>query len=214
MILLHRLLKILLLSFFPARGSSLVKCFLLSLIFELVLSTLKVANLHGILNLHQQVSLRRRIFNQSIWFDVFLATLLYATASASCFYLTIYALRSLGFADHQFTVVSRKTALYISFATYQITFFVCVVPAYAIFTRVAASLNPFPISHSQAIRHMDIKSAWLGLSWSTLFNLLEVQFPVFCLELLAVLCMGLFALVYIPEKGYGEAGLLFVKYFG
>lgn len=213
-IIIHRLLKILLLSLFPAKGSSVAKCFLLSVIFELVLSTFKVANVHAILNLHPQVSLYRRTFNQSMWFDIFPATLLYATASNTCFYLTICALRALGFMDHQFTVVSRKTALYIVLAIYEITYLGGLLPAYAIFLRIAASLNPDQASHSQATRHLSIKGAWLTLSWSTLARLVAMFFSVFFSEFLAVCCMGLFSLIYFPEHRYGEVGLFFIKYFG
>ncbi|OQE07081.1 hypothetical protein PENVUL_c015G10024 [Penicillium vulpinum] len=162
-IVVHRLLKISLLSLFPARGSSVIKCFLLSVISDLTLSTLKVANVHTVLNLHSQVPLHRRIFNQSIWFDIFPATLLYSTAWNSCFYLTIYAIRTLGFLDHEFTMVSREIALYIAFITFGTTYFGAMVPAHAIFIRVAVSVNPLQDNRRQRTRNLDIKGNWESL---------------------------------------------------
>lgn len=214
LMLLHQGLKMFILSLFPAQGSSMVKCFLLSVIFESVLSPLKVAHVHKILNLHPQISLRQRIFNQSIWFDVFPATLLYSTVSSFSFYLIIYALRNLGFVDHEFTIVSRQIALCIVFALYGITHFGGTVPAYAVFMRVAASVDPTHDNPNHATRTMDIKGAWRSLSGSILALPFGVMYLVSVWKFLAAMCMGLFSLIYFPEHRYGEVGLFFAKYFG
>jgi hypothetical protein len=212
-IFLHRLLKGFFLSLFPARGTSITKCFLLSVILDLVLSTLKVANVHTVLNLRSRIPLHRRIFNQSIWFDIFPATLLYSTAWNSCFYLTIYAIRTLGFVDGEFTMVSRDIALYIVFATFGVLYFGTMVPAYAIFVRVAVSVISFQ-ERGQMTRDLSIKGAWEGLSRSTLGMLLGVFHMVFIYEFVAVACILLCSLIYFPEHRYDEVGRFFVKYAG
>ncbi|KAJ5336477.1 uncharacterized protein N7506_004499 [Penicillium brevicompactum] len=217
--LLHQALKMFLISLFPTSGSSLVKCFLLSVIFESVLSPLKVANIQSILNLHPQVSLRRRTLNQSVWFDIFPATLLHSTASSFCFYITVYAIRTLGFVEGEFTSVARKTALYMVFSLYGVTYVGGTVPTYAVFMRVAASVNPTHDSQNHATGTIDIKGAWRSLSWSTLTMLLANMYFVAVLKYVAVMCMALFSIIHFVDhssgySGFRDAGFFFAKYYG
>ncbi|KAJ5437330.1 hypothetical protein N7491_003883 [Penicillium cf. griseofulvum] len=101
-------------------------------------------------------------------------------------------------------MVSRNIALYIVFATFGVLYFGTMVPAYAIFVRVAVSVNLFQDNRRQIARDLSIKSAWEGLSRSTLGMLLGTFYMVFIYEFAAVACVML----------YDEVGRFFVKYGG
>lgn len=93
--ILYCLAKIAILSRVPVKGSSLLYCFLLNIMTELLLSTLKVANVHIIIykldhSRTQIPSLVRYIFSLSIWLRTFPAALLYSICSSVCFYLPLY----------------------------------------------------------------------------------------------------------------------------
>lgn len=192
-----------------------MKCFLVSVICDLALSTLKVANVHAIINKHPQVPLHRRVLNQSTWFDIFPAALLYSTASNLSLYLTMYAIRTLGFLDHDFSDVSRNTALYIVFATATVTYFGAMLPAYAIFIRVAASMEPLQDNaNRQELGYLDIKSAWQSLHEFAFRQFIELFGGIFVIEWVARHVGALFSLLFFPEHRYDEVGLFFIKYAG
>jgi hypothetical protein len=141
--------------------------------------------------------------------------LLYSTAVSATFYSTIYAIRSLGFIDHEFTVVSRDTALYIVFGTYIVLNFGAMVPAYAIFIRVATSMDPSQESDDRRhpTRHLDIKSAYQGMPLSIVGMLFARFYAVLIFEFLGVTFLTFTCLITFPGS-YDEVGRFFVKYAG
>lgn len=104
---------------------------------ELLLSNLKVTNVHAILSQHIRV-LYRRIISRSTSCKTFPATLLYSMASSVCFYIPVYLIKLLGAVDRELEV--SDNIQFTSFvATTAAFYFGAVVPTYAVFIRVAAS---------------------------------------------------------------------------
>lgn len=121
----------------------------------MLLSTLKVANIHAILVEQWHGPLYRCILNRSIWIQSFTATLLYSIVSRVCFYLPFHLICLLGSWGAE--TISETRTFMVVLATTMILYFGAVVP---IFIRVAAPLSP----EQEKFRGQSwgIKSAWNG----------------------------------------------------
>lgn len=211
-VILHRLLKIFFLSLFPSRGPRVEKWFFLSVISDMLLSTLKVANVHTVLNLHRQISLHQRIFNRKIWFDIFQVALLHSIACNVDFYFAVFAILKLGFENHEVTVLSHEISIYyVVFVLYGFTYFGAMVPSYAIFIRLAASMRPFP-EHRYRARNQSIERAWETMPPHDLRLFLKAFHIVFILECAAMGWMMFFCRTYLPTEMHYQLSLMFAKY--
>lgn len=210
-VILHRLLKIFFLSLFPSRGATVERWFFLSVISDMLLSTLRVANVHTVLNLHWQISLHRRIFNWKIWVEIFPVALLHSIASNVDFYFAAFAVLRLGFENHEVILLSQKISIYyVIFFLYGFTYFGAMVPMYAIFIRLAASMRPFPEHRHRARQSME--RAWETMSPRDLRLFLKAFRIVFPLECAAMGWMMFFCRSYVPAQMHDQLGLMFVKY--
>lgn len=102
------------------------------------------------------------------------------------------------------------------FALYGVTYVGGTVPTYAVFMRVAASVNPTHDSQNHPTGTIDIKGAWRSLTWSTLTMLLANMYFVAVLKYVAVMCMALFSIIHFVDhssgySGYRDAGFFFCK---
>lgn len=197
---LHRLVKVFLISRSSTKGSSLLKCSLLNMATELLVSNLKVANVHAILCQHSDIPYYRRTLSWSTWSKTFPAMLLYSIASSICFYLPAYLIQlggelkvseNMQFASAVFTI----TTLY----------FGAVVPAYAIFIRVAASAQNGPMS---------IKTAWQNFPWSARFYFFKSLAEVLVMEIGVSIVLFVFVLAHFHPELHDDVLQFFVKYAG
>ncbi|RAK84491.1 hypothetical protein BO79DRAFT_275559 [Aspergillus costaricaensis CBS 115574] len=204
--LFHRLSKICVISMFPMKDFTPLKCGLLNSTVELLLSYLRVANVLTIMHPHSKThSYSRRIPTWSMWSKTFPSILLYSTASSICFYLPTYLIQLAGALDERLEV--SETVQFISLlGTIMVLYFRLVVPAYAIFIRVTASV--------QRGESMTIRGAWQGFSWSSRVHFFKLLGEVLFLEAGVTVVMGLSVLGLCHPTIHDDVFQLFIKYFG
>lgn len=216
----HRFAKIAILSRFPVKGSSLLNCFFLNILAELLLSTLKVANVHIVISkldhLRTQMSSPFRcIFNVSIWLRTFPATLLCSICSSTCFYLPLYVSRSWydqigrdGRENHDWqlgAIAALIAALY----------FGLVVPSYAVFIRVAGStLRLQRDSKYMVDRDIGLYGAWQSFSWSGRIRFFRLLAEVLVMEISLGFTMCTFAYMLCHPALHSDVARFFAKYAG
>lgn len=183
----------------PTKGSSLLKCALLNITVDSLLSSLKVANIHAILAQRSNLPFYRHISAWTTWSKIFPAFLLYTVTSSTCFYLPVYFITLAGVLE-----VSETTLTIYILATIVILYFGAVIPTYAIFIRVAASTQ----------EDGSIKSAWQGFPWPARLQFFKVLAEVLVLE--TGVCIVLFVLVlaHVHPELYDDVCQLLVRYFG
>lgn len=191
--ILHRLAKIFLLSRFTIKETDFFRLLVLNVAAEMLLSTLKVSNVHTILAQPSQIPFYRRVLSWSVWWKTFPATLLYSTFSSVCFYLTVHMFVQILRSGEGLDGMKRRTTG--TFLVMSIVYFLAVVPTYAIFIRVAAS-----IMHVQAgsiARRTQqtggIKSAWESFHWSDRWSFAGILATVLFLET----CVTLYGYVLV-----------------
>jgi hypothetical protein len=197
--IIHRLVKIFIVSRFPIKGSSLLNCSLLNIAVELLLSNLKLANIRAITTRQSGFPYHRHIPSWSTWSKTFPAILLYSIASSACFYLPIYLVRLLGALE-----VSEDTHIIFILATIVLLYFGAVIPTYAIFIRIAASTQ----------ENGSIKSAWQGFPWPARLQFFKLLGEVFVLETGVCIILFVFVLAHVHPELHDDVCQLFVKYFG
>ena len=202
----HRLAKIYVISMFPMKEFSPLKCALLNLTVELLLSYLRVANVLTILNRHSGThSYSRCIPTWSMCSKTFPSILLYSTASSICFYLPIYLIQLAGALGERLRV--SQTVQFISLlGTIMVLYFGVVVPAYAIFIRVTAS--------ARRGESMTIRGAWQGFSWSSRVHFYKLLGEVLFLEAGVTIVMVLSVFALCHPTVHDDVFRLFVRYFG
>jgi hypothetical protein len=213
----HRLAKIAILSRFSVKGSSLLNCFLLSIMAELLLSTLKVANVHIILSKlsrTQTLSPFRCIFSASIWFRIFPAALLHSICSGTCFYFSLYVSRLLfveigqvGY-DHgwKFGMIAALIAA---------LYFGAVVPSYAVFIRVAGSTIPVQRDSGYLVdKDISIYGAWQSFSSSGRIGFFKLLADVLMMEICLGFAMCVFVLMLFHPAIHSDVARFFAKYAG
>lgn len=199
---IHRLVKVFFISRFSKSGSDLGKCFLLNVMAELLLSNVQVAKVHAILSDTTGIAYRC-LFSWSTWLSPFPAALLYSVASSLCFYIPAYQIKLLGTWEGR-SAVSEEMQFASIVATIAILYFGTVVPAYAVFIRVAASAQGGGI--------LDIKTARQSFPWSA-----RLHFFKLLAEVLAFgVCMSLSLFVLANFHPELHDGILqfFMKYAG
>lgn len=214
MFITHRLVKVFLLSRLSTGSFSLIKCFLLNISTELLLSTLKVANIYVILELKPGIPFYRSIFSRSIWVNTFPASLLYSIASSICFYLPVYAFHQLEPWTED-ARISQETRLAIILAIISILYFGIVVPAYAIFIRVAA--RALPSQDNLKAREnipLTIKSAWQSFTWSARIGFFQILAKVLLLEILFTLFLFMLVVFLFDPFLHNDVAVFLVKYAG
>jgi hypothetical protein len=87
-----------------------------------------------------------------------------------------------------------------------ILYFGAVVPAYAIFIRVAASANEN--------RHLGIESAWQSFPWSARFYFFQKLAEVLVLEICVSVVLFVFVLAHFHPELHDDVIQFFVKYAG
>lgn len=202
---LHRLVKVFLISRFSTKGSSLLKCFLLNVTTELLLLNLKVANVHAILAQHSETPYYRRILSWSTWSKTFPAMLLYSIASSICFYLPAYLIHLSGVWGGELKV-SENMQFASVLSTITILYFGAMVPAYAIFIRVAAS--------AQENGPISIKSAWQSFPWSARFYFFKSLAEVLVMEIGVSIVLFVFVLAHFHPELHDDVVQFLVKYAG
>lgn len=200
----HRLLKVFFISRFSKSGSDLGKCFLLNVMAELLLLNVKVANVHAILSGTTGITYRY-FFSWSTWLSTFSATLLYSVASSLCFYLPAYQIKLLGAWEGR-SAVSEEMQFASVVATIAILYFGTVVPAYAVFIRVAAS--------AQGGGSLDIKTAWQSFPWSARLHFFKLLAEVLALEIGVCMGLSLFVLATFHPELHDNILQYFMEYAG
>ncbi|PYH63789.1 uncharacterized protein BO88DRAFT_439189 [Aspergillus vadensis CBS 113365] len=202
----HRLAKIYVISMFPMKEFSPLKCGLLSFTAELLLSYLRVANVLTILRQHSKTLPHSRyIPTWSMWSKAFTSILLYSTASSICFYLPTYLIQLAGSLNERLGV--SETVQFISLlGTIVVLYFGMVVPTYAIFIRVTAS--------AQRGESMTIRGAWQGFPWSSRVHFFKLLGEVLFLEAGVTVVLVLSVLGLCHPTVHDDVFQLFVKYFG
>lgn len=203
--IIHRLVKIFLVSRFPVAGSSVSKCALLNLTAELLLSNLKVANIHAILAPTPVSPHYPRIPTWSMWARTLPALLLHSIASSICFYLPVYVIRLGGTLGEQLGV-SQSTQLACVLTTILLSYFGAVVPTYAIFIRVAAS--------AQRNESMSIMGAWKSFPWSARVKFFEQLAEVLVMEAAVAIVLFVSVLAHFHPELHDAVFQFFVKYLG
>lgn len=210
---MHRLVKIFLLSSLSTGSFSLVKYFLLNISTELLLSNLKVVNIYAILGQHPGIPFYRSIFSWSIWVNAFPAALLYSIASSICFYLPAYIFRHLELGADG--TISQEMQLATILTTIAILYFGTVVPAYAIFIRVAASTLPSQDdSKPQKNVHLEIKSAWQTFTWSARFFFFQILAEVLVSEVVFSFFLVMLVISLFDPNLYDDVAISLLKYAG
>ncbi|KAJ5936360.1 hypothetical protein N7454_004995 [Penicillium verhagenii] len=203
--ILHRLIKVFLLSRFSIHVGpekpNLAYLLVLNVAIEMLLSTLKVANVHAILTEPSQARtpFARRVLSWAIWKKTFSAALLYSTASSICFYLAVhmFLLFSTRNADDLSSYGSMGTAL----AVMVILYFVAVVPSYAIFIRVAAST--VELRDSRSVEKTEgVKGTWDSFHWLDLRRFSGILAQVLGLEMIVATCLTLLVISLLTLEEY------------
>lgn len=193
--------------------------FLLNVTAELLLSTLKVANVHVIISQHSRtqdlrVSIFRHIFSVSIWFRTFPAALLYSVCLSICFYLPIYISRLVFFEIGDFkTHQGFKAAVTLGLTA--VLYFCSVVPSYAVYIRVAASA----LSVQKDLRRrvdtcLSISTAWQSFSRSARISFFKSLASVLAMEMCLGLILATYVFLLFHPALHPDVVLFFVKYAG
>lgn len=216
----HRLAKIAILSRFPVKGSSLLGCFLLNIMAELLLSTLKVANVHIIISeldpsRTRMLSPFRCIFSLSIWLTIFPATLLYSICSSTCFYLPLYVGRSMFDQIGQDGRDSHDWQLGMIAVLIAVLYFGLVVPSYAIFIRVAGSTLPLQRNSKYTVdKDIGLYGAWQSFPWPSQIAFFKLHVNVLILETGLGWAMSIFVFALCHPALYTDVARFFSKYAG
>lgn len=205
-LILHRLVKISVIFQISTNGLSLLKLALQSLITDLLLSYLRVANVHAILNQHSGTfPYWRCLPTWSTWSKTFRAMSLYSINSSICFYLPVYLIRLAGALEGRLEA-SETVQFFCLLSTIVILYFGTVVPAYAIFIRVAAS--------AQRSESLTIKGAWQGLRWSSRIQFFKLLGEVLIMEASVTIVIFVSVLALCHPDLHDGVFQFFVKYFG
>ncbi|KAJ5671892.1 hypothetical protein N7507_001019 [Penicillium longicatenatum] len=219
MFILHRVGKFALLSSFPVTGTNLKICFLLNVLTDMLLSTLKVANVHFIISQHlrakeERPTILRCVFSLSSWWRTFPATLLYSVCSSVCFYLPIHAGRlfflELGEYD---THVSLKGGAVVGLIA--TLYFAAVVPSYAVFIRVAASALPVQkASREKSESYRGIFEAWRSFPPLARVKFFKSLASVLAMEVTMAFVLSACVLLLFHPLLHEDVILFLVKYAG
>jgi hypothetical protein len=139
---------------------------------------------------------------------------MYSIASSICFYLPVYAFRQLEPWTED-AKISQERRLAILLAIIPFLYFSLVVPAYAIFIRVAARTLPLQDnSKAQENIPLSIKSAWQSFTWSARIGFFQILAKVLLLETL--FSFFLFTLVFFLFHPFlhNDVAEFLVKYAG
>lgn len=187
-------------------GLSLLKLALHSLLADLLLSCLRVANVHAILNQHSGTfPYWRCLPTWSTWSKTFPAMSLYSINSSICFYLPVYLIRLAGALEERLEI-SETVQFFCLLGTIVILYFGTVVPAYAIFIRIAAS--------AQRNESLTIKGAWQGLRWSSRVQFFKLLGEVLVMETGVTIVLFVSVLALCHPNLHDEVFQFFIKYFG
>lgn len=217
--ILQRVAKFAILSLFPFTGTSLKICFLLNVMADMLLSTLKVANVHFIISQHlrpkeERPTILRFVFSLSIWWRTFPAALVHSVCSSVCFYVPIHAgrplLLELGEDD---TLAGLKVgAVVVLIAT---LYFAAVVPSYAIFIRVAASALPLQkTSKEKAEEYGGIFETWQSFPPLARFKFFKSLAGVLVMEAIMAFVLSACVLLLFHPLLHRDVILFLVKYAG
>lgn len=214
----HRLAKVAILSQFSVRGSNLLGCFILNIMAEMLLSTLKVANVQNIISQHSKdpimISPFRCIFRLSIWHKTFLVALLYSICSSMCFYLPLHFGRLVFFESGDFTS-HRNLKIALLIGLISVLYFGFVVPAYAVFIRVAGSTLPSQKSTRHLVdSNLSIYGAWQSFSWSARVDFFKTLASVLATEFCLGFIMLVFVLILCHPALHQDVACFFAKYAG
>lgn len=174
---------------------------------ELLLSNLKVANVHAAITQDERISYTRYIFSRNTWSKCLQATLLYSIASSIGFYLPVFLFRILGARGGDYGV-SEGVQCAVVLSAIAILYFGAVVPAYATFIRVAASaVGTTPQSTC-------IRSAWKSFPWSARFSFSKILAEVLVVEIGVSIVLYAFVLSLFHPALHDDVVQFFVKYAG
>ncbi|KAJ5627865.1 hypothetical protein N7490_010093 [Penicillium lividum] len=214
----HRLAKVSILSRFSVKGSSLLSCFLLNIMAEMLLSTLKVANVHNIISEHSKdqktFSPFKCILSLSVWRETFSATLLYSICSSICFYLPLYVGRAVFFEFGDF-MSHRNLKIALLVVLIAVLYFGFVVPSYAIFIRVAGSTLPLKKdARKMGDKSLSIQSAWQSFSWSARIGFFKTLASVLVTEIVLGFIVLTCVLILCHPELHQDVARVFAKYAG
>jgi hypothetical protein len=188
--------------------------FPVNVVAELLLSNLKVANVHAILDPDSAIPLYRRVFSWSTWSKTFFSVLLYSIVSSIGFYLPA---RVVQLSDDWGREVdlSHEMLCAALIAFVAILYFSAVIPTYAVFIRVAAStLPPKKGTREKGSRAIGIFGAWFSLPWSNLFSFYKSLAGVFVMELGVAIVLCLLTLAHFPIERQDDVAQFLIKYLG
>lgn len=171
---------------------------------ELLLSYLKVANVHTIIDKLSTISRFKLFFSLSDWSKLFPAILLYSIASSLCFYIPVYLVKLLGTGAVELEI-SENMQFASIVASIGILYFGAVVPSYAVFIRVAAS---------QGNESMDIRSAWQSFPWSARLRFFKLLGETLVFETGVCIVLFVFVLAYFHPELHDDVLQFFIKYAG
>lgn len=181
---------------------------------ELLLSNLKVANVHAILDSDSAIPLYRCVFSWSTWSKTFLSVLLYSIVSSIGVYLPARVVQLSDDWGRKFDL-SHDMLFAALIAFVAIFYFGAVVPTYAIFIRVAASiLPPKKGTREKKSRAIGILGAWISLPWSNLFSFYKSLAGVFVMEIGVTIVLCLLTLAHFSIEHQDGAAQFLIKYLG
>jgi hypothetical protein len=174
---------------------------------ELLLSNLKVANIHAAITTNSSIPYTRHIFSGTAWSKCFRATILYSVASSIGFYLPVMLVRLLGVWGGDYGV-SEGVQCAIVLSAIVILYFGAVVPAYATFIRVAAS------AVGDSPQAPGIKRSWQSFPWSARLQFCKILAEVLVVEIGVSIVLYAFVLLLVHPALHDDVAQFFVKYSG
>lgn len=212
--IIHRVVKVIFISIFPAVGNEILNSFLLNVIAELHLSTLKMLNIHAIISQPLKGSYFKRVFDFSMWLKLFPASLLHSLGLSICFYLPVHVNRLYGITDGKANPYGEKEFAKV-FALMVALYFGISVPCYAIFIRVAASLLAREDgSQAKVDADLSIWRAWKTLSWSDYIAFVRLLAVVLALEIGISVAIFWSVMTLFHPALHNDVAAFFVKYAG
>ncbi|KAJ5915429.1 hypothetical protein N7466_011362 [Penicillium verhagenii] len=205
--ILHRLIKVSFLSRFSIHvgpeNANLACLAVLNVAIEMLLSNLKVANVHAILTepSRVQIPFTRRVLSWAMWKKNFSAALLYSTASSICFYLAVHMFLLFSTFNGDDSNSYRLVMIGIALAVMVVLYFVAVVPSYAVFIRVAASTVEYRDSRSIE-KTEGVKGTWGSFHWLDFRRFSGILAQVLGLEMIVATCLSLLIVSLLTFEEY------------